>query len=79
MPRVTVRYFAVLRERRGTDEEQVEVAQGETIEALYHRLFPPGPLGSLPVGYARNQQYVSGTEALTDGDEVVFLPPLGGG
>ena len=28
---------------------------------------------------ARNAEAVSGDEAVADGDEVVFLPPVGGG
>lgn len=79
MASVTVRYFAVLREKRARDEEQVEVLPGETVGGLYERLFPPGPAGKLPVGFARNQEYVSADTPVADGDEVAFLPPLGGG
>jgi len=79
MPKVTVRWFAVLREWRGVDAEEVEITSGETAGALYRRLIPPGPQGALPVAYARNLEYVSASTALEDGDEVAFLPPLGGG
>ena len=79
MARVTVRYFAVLKEWRGTDHEEVSVLPGETAAGLYARLFPPGPAGALPVGYACNREYVGGGTVLADGDEVAFLPPLGGG
>ncbi len=76
MPEVTIRYFAQLREARGCDDETIEVAPATTIGALYATLFPEP---RLPVGYARNAQYVAGDTFLADGDEVVFIPPIGGG
>ena len=79
MPTVDVLYFAVLRERRGTDRERVEVPEGTTVRELYTRLFPPGPEGVLPVGFARNQEHARGDEVVRDGDEIALLPPLGGG
>lgn len=79
MPTVKVLYFAVLRERRGRDEETIEVEPGTTLGALYLRLFPPGPDGALPVAHARNGAYASPADAAEDGDEIAFLPPLGGG
>lgn len=79
MPTVTVLYFATLREQRGRSTEQVEVAPGTTLSALYTELFPPGPEGMLPVAFARNREYAQGSDLAEDGDEVSFLPPLGGG
>ena len=79
MPTVTVRYFAVLKERRGTDLERVDVADGTTLRGLYDRLFPPGPAGRPTVGFVRNLEVVPADTELHDGDEVGFLPPLGGG
>lgn len=79
MPNVTIRYFAVLRERRGIDEESISVPEGTTLLQLYHHVIPPGSDGSLPIAYARNEVYAVGSEIVCDGDEVVFLPPLGGG
>jgi len=80
MAKVIVRYFAVLREKRSADgEERVEITPGETVDALYARLFPPAPEGRLPVGYAVNREYVRAGRALADGDEVAFIPPVGGG
>ena len=74
-----MRYFAALRERRNTDTEDVALLPGETLGQLYLRLFPPGPEGVLPVAYARNATVARGTEVPADGDEVAFLPPVGGG
>ena len=76
---VRVRHFAVLRERRGKGEEAVEVQGGLTVGRLYDQLFPPSSLGALPVMFAVNQQYVTKEYVLQAGDEVAFIPPLGGG
>ena len=76
---VTVRYFSVLRERRGREEETVSVAPGTTVQDLYAGLFPAGPEGRLPVLYALDQSYARPDDVLTDGVEVAFIPPLGGG
>ncbi len=79
---VLVRYFAVLRERSGRDEDSIALTPGETVGALYVRLFPDllDEGGQrLPVMYAVNQAYVEADHALKDGDEVAFIPPLGGG
>lgn len=76
---VQVRYFAVLREQRGCDEEALQIQPGETVGALYARLFPAGAHGILPVMFAVNKAYVSAGHVLSGGDEIVFIPPLGGG
>jgi len=76
---IEVRYFAGLREQRGCESEKVEVQDGETVSGLYRRLFPPGPQGSMPVMFAVNQEYVSAARVLKAGEEVAFIPPLGGG
>ena len=76
---VKVRHFAVLRERRGCAEESLAVEVGTTAGALYRALFPPLPAGVMPVMYAVNRCYVASETLLADGDEVAFIPPLGGG
>jgi molybdopterin converting factor small subunit len=72
----TVLWFGPLRDHRGRATERVTVPEGTTLRALYAQLVPD--LG-LPVAFARNAHAVSGDEAVADGDEVVFLPPVGGG
>lgn len=76
MPAVTVLYFAGLREARGRADESVPIAPGATVDALFRELFPGW---AAPVTYMRNRARVPGDAALADGDEVAFLPPLGGG
>ena len=73
---VRVLHFGPLRERRGCAEETVTVDGPVTLVDLYDQLFPqPRP----PVAYVRNAERVSGSTAVADGDELTFLPPLGGG
>jgi molybdopterin converting factor subunit 1 len=79
MKTVTVHYFAALRERKGCDQEKCDVQHGESIEALYDRLFPGPAADRIPVGFALNQTYVPATTLLNDGDDVAFVPPIGGG
>lgn len=76
---VLIRHFAGLRERRGCAEEQVELRPAESIGQLYLRLFPPSAEGIMPVMYAVNLEYVPADHVPKDGDEVAFIPPLGGG
>lgn len=79
MPTITVRFFAVLREQRGREEERVEVPEGATPASVYRALFPPGPAGALPVAFAINLTYAAADQPLCEGDELALLPPLGGG
>jgi molybdopterin converting factor small subunit len=79
MKTVTVHYFAGLRERKLCEQECVELMANESVAQLYDRLFP-GPVETkLPVGFAVNQSYAPGTTLLKTGDEVAFIPPIGGG
>lgn len=73
---VRVLYFAILREERGRAEEVVTLKSGMTISALFERIFKRTANG---VRFARNQSYVPESQIVEDGDEIAFLPPLGGG
>ena len=79
MARITLHYFAQLRERRGVDTEELELETPVTAAQAYATLFPPGPQGALPVGFAVNHELVPGDTPLSDGDELAFIPPVGGG
>ena len=78
---VTVRFFAALRELKGTDTTSVDLLPGETIRQLFERLFPDRPSPDWPgtLMYAAAQEYVEPTHVVLDGSEVAFIPPLGGG
>jgi molybdopterin converting factor small subunit len=73
---VTVRYFAVLRELRGVSVEAVDLPAGTSAAAAFALLFPAF---ALPVAFAVNEAAAPGSTVLAEGDELVFLPPLGGG
>jgi molybdopterin converting factor small subunit len=74
--RVSVHYFATLRDQRGVPNEVVELPEATTAAAAYAHLGLPV---DLPVAFAVNLERVSGATVLHEGDEVAFLPPLGGG
>lgn len=78
---VTVRLFAMLREAKGTDRVELELEPGDTPSALFERLFADRPHPRWPgtLMYAINREYAAADAPLQDGDEVAFVPPLGGG
>ena len=75
--RVTVKLFAGLRERAGTAERELELAQGAHVADVW----APLELGEQPPGllYAVNKAYAEPTRALAEGDEVALIPPVSGG
>ncbi|HEX9067703.1 MAG TPA: molybdopterin converting factor subunit 1 [Ktedonobacterales bacterium] len=80
--RVTVRYFAALRELAGRPSEALDMPVGATAGAVRMALASrhpamAGPLSACAV--AVNQAYSDLERTLEDGDELAFLPPLGGG
>lgn len=60
-------------------EEVVGLPHAMSVRALYDRLFPKTAGGQIPVGFAVNGEQVAGGHVLAGGEEVIFLPPLGGG
>lgn len=72
-----MRLFAGLRERAGTGERELELAEGARLSDVW----PALGLGELPEGllYAVNKSYADAGTALTEGDEVALIPPVSGG
>jgi molybdopterin converting factor subunit 1 len=78
---VRLRYFAALRERVGRDGESLELPQGASVAAVRELLaerYPPAASLLARCAAAVNREYVP-EATLTDGDELVFIPPVGGG
>ena len=80
MATVTVLYFASLRDASGVASEQVE-SNAADLQALYAELqsrhgfaFPANRLR-----VAADGEFVNWGDALRDGGEIAFIPPVSGG
>jgi molybdopterin converting factor subunit 1 len=77
-----VRYFASIREYTGLREEQVEVPEGSTAEALKKRvqqLHTSLKAQEANILVAVNGSFVEPKHVLRAGDEVALFPPVSGG
>lgn len=81
--KITVLYFAAVRDLVAKDEEQLELPSSvRSIAALADHLaaiHPPleGRLGY--VRFARNEEFAASADALADGDTIALIPPVAGG
>ena len=79
--KVSVRFFALYRDRAGVSQTEVELPEGSTPEELLRRL--RSVYSSLPLSdsvlIAVNSEYTSPGAPLREGDEVAFIPPVSGG
>ncbi|MDP2654225.1 MAG: molybdopterin converting factor subunit 1 [Candidatus Omnitrophota bacterium] len=77
---IHVRYFAVLREKRGISQETVSTT-AETAGDLYQELKTKFHflLESSHVKVALNDEFRDPKTLLKSGDTVVFIPPVAGG
>jgi molybdopterin converting factor subunit 1 len=79
---IKVKFFAILRERAGIAEITKDLAAGSTVSDLWQALrqdYPKLDVPGIRLLYAVNQSYVTPEHKLSDGDEVVFIPPVSGG
>ena len=80
--RVTVRLFASLREAAGAPDAPLRLPLGATAEDAWRALtasFPALQPRRPSLSAAVNRRYAPFDTALSDGDEVVFIPPVSGG
>jgi molybdopterin synthase sulfur carrier subunit len=84
--KVTVLFFASLREQLGQPREEVELPAGvSTVGALREHLRARGGAwasafaANRPVRAAVNQDMVQPAAAIKSGDEIAFFPPVTGG
>lgn len=79
---ISVLYFAVFRERLGTSEETLELANGSTVaDAVAALAAKHEPIARLQSRFrvAVNQDFVDETHILHDRDELALIPPVAGG
>ena len=77
-------FLAQLREKLGVSSMDIPAEQIKTLSELKKYLLLQNPawepvLSNLKILTAVNHSYVKGDEALLDGDEVAFFPPVTGG
>lgn len=75
-------FFAIYRDIAGTDELEVHVPEGISVQDLVvHLRGQGGEWKTFPAepAVAVNLQYTNLRTALSDGDEVAFIPPVSGG
>jgi molybdopterin synthase catalytic subunit len=80
---VTVRLFAILRERAGRDSVEIELPEGATVGDAFERLAAAPGLGELvarmPLRMAVNREYAGEATTIAPGDELALIPPISGG
>jgi molybdopterin converting factor subunit 1 len=80
--RVTVKFFAYLREITSHRFLEREIAEGSTVDRLISSLaveFPRFPAHSPALIVSVNQEFAGRDRVLQDGDEVALFPPVSGG
>jgi molybdopterin converting factor subunit 1 len=78
--KITLQYFAVLREQAGCSEERVATTAATAAELYEEARVRHGftlPLSMLRV--AVNEEFRDWSSPLEAGDRVVFIPPVAGG
>jgi molybdopterin synthase catalytic subunit len=80
---VSVRLFAILRERAGRDSVEIELPEGATVGDAFARLAETPGLAELverlPLRMAVNREYASEGAPIAPGDELAVIPPISGG
>jgi molybdopterin synthase catalytic subunit len=80
--RVHVLFFGVLKDIMGRAEDTVELAAGTTVAELFESYFQRYETlrdKRSSILFARNREFTRPETALSENDEVAFLPPVSGG
>ncbi len=78
--KMTVHYFAQLKDRFKRESDIVDFEGAVSVSDLLAKIFPDQveKMSSF-LRVAINEEYVSWESQIHDGDEVVFIPPVAGG
>ncbi len=74
---VRIRLFAMLRERAGTRELQLDLPDGARVRDALAAV--DDIAGGLPLVMAINREYADADAVLSPGDELALIPPVSGG
>lgn len=75
---ISVKYFASLRERLGRAQDSVAAQGVATVADVWSQCGDGKPLSSHLL-ISVNMEYARADQAVKDGDEVAFFPPVTGG
>ncbi len=75
--KITVKYFASLREQIGKAEELLILSEATPITEVWKNV--SGETKSENILMAINMEYVKSDAIVEEGDEVAFFPPVTGG
>lgn len=78
---ITIQYYASLRERVGKSSEHMEISLGTNLQQLYDDLqLKYGLVHKISkFRVAANDRFVEWSYLVQAGDDIVFIPPVGGG
>jgi molybdopterin synthase catalytic subunit len=79
---IRVLFFGVLRDIVGLREDRLEVPEGGRLAWVFEHYaarFPRLQEMSASIVLARNQHFAAVSDAVSEGDEIAFLPPVSGG
>ena len=78
---ISIRYFALLRDLAGKSDESLSIELGATASRVYLSLAERYgfPLGLSDIRVAVNDDFATTDHPLSDGDRLVFIPPVAGG
>lgn len=77
---LNIHYYAVLREKTGKTEEDIESFAATPLELYKYLAGRYGfPLDSKGIRVSINEEFQSMDTALCAGDRVIFIPPVAGG
>jgi molybdopterin synthase catalytic subunit len=80
--KLTVLFFATLKDKAGRDRLALDLPDGATVAALKNRLAAdlPALAANLPTALASvNHEFAFAEDVLKDGDEIALFPPVSGG
>ncbi|MEM3396112.1 MAG: molybdopterin converting factor subunit 1 [Thermoplasmata archaeon] len=78
--KVTVKYFAGLRDIAGKENEKIEVKEKIRIRELLGIIYKKYPdMKQAEIIVAKNRAYADENEVVEEGDEIALLPPVSGG